>query len=270
MQTTANLWDVLCRDLEDRRSDSSRDQHRAAAEQFREAALQVFRPESPRLSDALEISGDVCQASGFFDDAIRDFEDSLKHNLRNNNVIAAARVSAKMALLLDHMEKSTRAKECYLRALELFSASHDLGQHFMLLSNLGALEKRTGHRNEAIRRYAEAVELSMKLYGEVHPQVALACSNLGVAYMEAHDWIHAENEYMRALGIHEKLYGAMSPDVAQGLANLAVLYHSSGNVPKAEAFYQAALKTYAAFLSPDDPVVLEVQKNHKSLQNSQK
>jgi tetratricopeptide (TPR) repeat protein len=270
MQTTANLWDVLCRDLEDKRTNPSKEEHRAAAEQFREAATQVFLPDSPRLCDALEISGDVCQASGFFDDAIRDFEDSLKHNLKNANLGAAARVSTKLAFLLDHMEKNARAKECYLRALELFSSVHDLSQHCMLLSNLAALEKRSGHLREAIQHYTEAVDLAVRLYGEVHPQVAVACNNLGVAHMESRDWTNAENEYMRALGIHEKLYGAMNPEVAQALANLAVLYHSSGNVQKADAFYRAAIKTYAAFLPPDDPAVVSVRKNQEALLTSQK
>jgi len=270
MQTTANLWDVLCRDLEEQRTLSPREQHRAAADQFREAAAHVFRSNSPRLTDALEISGDVCQASGFLDDAVRDFEESLARHRERNESNGAARVATKLALLLDHQGKEQLARDLYSEALTFFEDAHDHSQHCMLLSNLAALEKRTGHLDKALGYYAEAVELSARLYNEVHPEVALACNNIGVAQTEARDWVAAENAHMRALGIREKLFGAMHPDVAQSLANLAVLYHSSGNVDKADSFYRAALKTYAAFVPESDPHVVNVRSNYETLQASRK
>jgi tetratricopeptide (TPR) repeat protein len=270
MQTTANLWEVLCRDLEEMRTRTSTEQHRAAAERFREAAAQVFRPGSPRLCDALEISGDVCQASGFLAEAARDFEEALTQNLAIGATGAAARVAAKLALLLDHMEKAGPAQDSYLRALELFDADHDHTQHCMLLSNLAALEKRTGQLESALSHYNEAIELASRLYGEVHPETALAFNNLGVAQTEAANWVEAENAHMRALGIREKLFGAMHPEVAQSLGNLAVVYHSSGNHQKAEAFYRAALKTYNAFLAPGDPAIEHVTANFEALKKSRK
>jgi len=63
MQTTANLWDTLCRDLEAERSQTSHDQQSVAAQRFKETAAKMFQESSPRRCDSLEIAGDVCQAA---------------------------------------------------------------------------------------------------------------------------------------------------------------------------------------------------------------
>jgi len=261
MQTTANLWEVLCKDLEAQRSKASGEQHRIAAQKFKEAAQQVFRKSSPRLSDALEIAGDVCQASGFLSDAVQDFKDSLAHNLENGNITAAARVAAKLALLSEHQGEEAAAGRYYSQAIELYEAAHDYSQHCMLASNLAGLEKHSGNFPACERHYLQALETAVRLHGEIHPEVALVCNNLAVAYTEAGDWVRAENLHMRALGIREQVFGAMHPEVAQSLANLAVVYHSSSNFSKARSYYEAALKTYLAFKKPDAPELASIEAN---------
>lgn len=259
MQTTANLWEVLCRDLETQRSQTSKDKHHAAAQNFKESAMQVFRESSPRLCDALEISGDVCQASGFLDDAVKDFQGSLDRNLKLGSLSSAARVAAKLALLMDHLGEEAGAIRHYTQALELYETSHDHSQDSLLASNLAGLEKRSGDFPASERHYKKALDAAVRTRGEIHPEVALICNNLGVAYTEFGDWVKAENLHMRALGIREQLYGAMHQDVAQSLANLAVVYHSSANYAKARGYYQAALDTFLAFRKPDDPEVVQLK-----------
>ncbi|MEI6280191.1 MAG: tetratricopeptide repeat protein [Verrucomicrobiae bacterium] len=268
MQTTENFWEVLCRDLESQTSQPSKEQHRVAAQKFKEAAIQVFRDSSPRLCDALEIAGDVCQASGFLDNAIEDFKDSMTRNLKAGNIAAAARVAAKLALLLDHMEQDAEAIRHYVQALELYDAAHDHSQDFLLANNLAGLEKRTGNFPACERHYKQAMETALQLHGEVHPEVALVCNNLGVAYTESGDWVNAENQHMRALGIREQLFGAMHPEVAQSLANLAVVYHASSNFKKARAYYNAAMKTYLAFKKPDAPELDSLKANLEKLERA--
>ena len=265
MQTTANLWEVLCKDLESERSKASRDQHLVAARTFKETARQVFPKSSPRLCDALEIAGDVCQASGFLEEAMADFKDSLTHNLENGNITASARVAAKLALLSEHAGEEAAARRFYGQALELYEAAHDYSQHCMLASNLAGLEKHAGQFPACERHYLQALDTAVRLHGEIHPEVALVCNNLAVAYTDAGDWVRAENLHMRALGIREQVFGAMHPDVAQSLANLAVVYHSSSNFEKARGFYDAALKTFLAFKSPDAPEILAIRANLEKL-----
>jgi tetratricopeptide (TPR) repeat protein len=266
MQTTANLWEVLCRDLESQTSQPSQESHHLAAQKFKEAALQVFRDGNPRLCDALEIAGDVCQASGFLPDAVQDFKDSLSRNLKAGNPAAAARVTAKLALLLDHLGEEGEAALHYGRALELYHSAHDHSQDSLLASNLAGIEKRAGNFPACERHYKEALDSALNLHGEIHPEVALICNNLGVAYTEAGDWVSAENLHMRAMGIREQVFGAMHPDVAHSLANLAVVYHSSANFEKARGYYNAAIKTYLAFKKPDAPELCSLRASLENLE----
>jgi len=267
VQTTVNLWEELCRDLESSRSVLSREKHHLAAKKFKETAAQVFRSGSRRHCDALEIAGDVCLATGYFPDAAADFEEGLARNLEAGYLAAAARVATKLALLFDHQDDVETARKYYSQALELFESEHDHAQHSMLLSNLAGLERRAGDFKAAEADYFKAINVAVGLHGEVHPEVALVCNNLGVAYTEAGDWIRAENLHLRALGIREQVFGAMNPEVAQSLANLAVLHHSSGNLKKAERYYEAALKTYAATRKPDDPEMESVRANLENLKS---
>ena len=269
MQTTANLWEVLCKDLEAQRSQPSREQHHLAAQKFKESAIQLFRKGSPRLSDALEIAGDVCQASGFLSDAVTDFKESLAHNLENGAISSAARVAAKLALLTEHQEDDASARGYYAQAIDLYEAAHDYSQHCMLASNLAGLEKRAGDFKASEQHYLRALDTAVRLHGEIHPTVALICNNLAVAYTAAGDYVRAETLHMRALGIREQLFGAMHPDVAQSLGNLAVVYHSSGQFDKAKGYYQAAINTLLAFKKPDAPEIAAIQENLDSL-NSRK
>jgi tetratricopeptide (TPR) repeat protein len=190
--------------------------------------------------------------------------------LKAGNITSAARVAAKLALLLDHLEKEADAIRHYAQALELYAAAHDHSQDSLLASNLAGLEKRTGNFAACERHYKQALETAVQLHGEVHPEVALVCNNLGVAYTEAGDWTKAENLHMRALGIREQVFGAMHPEVAQSLANLAVVYHSSANFKKARTYYNAAMKTYLAFKKPDSPELDSLRANLEKLERSAK
>jgi tetratricopeptide (TPR) repeat protein len=265
MQKTADLWDVLCRDLSAERSQLPESEQHVAAKKFREKALGIFGPQSPRAGDASEIAGDICQAVGLFDEAAKSYDASVSGHLAAGRKSVAARVTAKLALLFDHLQKYEEAAGYYRKALQLFDEVFDHSQDCMLLSNLAGLEKRRGDLPAAIKLYQDALQRAMKVHGETHPQVAILCNNLGVAQADAGDLVSAENSHMRALGIREQAFGAMHPDVAQSMGNLAVVYHMQGNRAKAEAYYKGAIATYTAHHHPDDPELESVKRNYAAL-----
>ena len=232
--------------------------------------MQVFRSGSRRYCDALEIAGDVCQSGGYLPEAAAYFEEAMKQNLEAGYLAAGSRIATKIALLFDHQDDLENAREYYMKAIELFESGRDLSQHCMLLSNLAGIERRAGNFKAAEADYHKALDVSVSVHGEIDPEVALICNNLGVAYGEEGDWTQAETLHLRALGIREQVFGAMNPEVAQSLANLAVLHHSSGNIAKAERYYDASLKTYAATRLPDDPEMTSVRANFEDLKRLKK
>jgi len=247
MNTTGNLWEMLCKDLQTQRTGAQAKDHALIAQRFFETASEVFVTNSPRLCSAIEIAGDVCQASGDFSSAIRYFRDGLAKSLESKNQVSAARVSAKLGLLLDQTGDASAAKYYYEQAISLYDQIHDHSQHCMLLNQLASLCWGMGERDEAVRNYQLALDMAAKLHGDTHPEVALCANNFGVACTQMGNHEMAERLHMQALGVREKCFGSHHPDVAQSMANLAVVYHGRGNYDKAQAFYKAALKTYERF-----------------------
>ncbi len=82
MQTTANIWEVLCRDLEVQRQTAKAEQYHEIATRFVLSARQVLRADSPRLCDAVEIAGDIHQAARQYADAATNFEEAFRTSLK--------------------------------------------------------------------------------------------------------------------------------------------------------------------------------------------
>jgi Uncharacterized protein conserved in bacteria (DUF2225). len=265
MQTTANLWEVLCRDLESQRQSAKAEEYHTVARNFLDSARKVLRPDSPKMCDAVEIAGDICQAAGRYDDAVANFSEALEKSLQLGSRAGAARLAAKLALLYDQLGRNGEAVKGYEQALSLYEEINDRTQHTMLLNQLGSLQKRTGDLAGAIKTYERAMEVAEKIFGDRDPEVAAAANNLGVACTEAGDYVRAENLHMQALSIRETAYGPMHPDVAQSMANLAVVYHVSGAEKKAHGYYVGALDIFKRFRPDDDEEVQTVKANHAAL-----
>lgn len=265
VQTTANLWEVLCRDLQTQRETLPTDQHPSAAEQFVASARQVLRPESPRLCDALEIAGDVCQAAAAEGEATRHFATALKLAIELTNLLSAARISAKLAYLHTSQGDDEKATAYFEEALSFYDQAGDHSQHTPLLSQLAAVWRRRGDFDAAQRCYENALRLSVSLHGPNHPETAMLHNNLGVCLIEARKYREAETAHMQALGVRESNFGANHPDVAQSMANLAVVYHGTGQYQKAEKYYLASLEIYRKFRTDAEPEVRTILDNYAAL-----
>ena len=71
MQNTANLWDLMCAELETRRKQQTAAEQSLAAKNFEKAAREAFHQHPARLRDAIEIAGDIHQSAGAMDEARR-------------------------------------------------------------------------------------------------------------------------------------------------------------------------------------------------------
>lgn len=265
MQTTANLWEVLCRDLELERQTAKAEQYHEIATRFVQSARQVLRADSPRLCDAVEIAGDIHQAARQYADAVSNFEEAFQKSQKFEKAATSARLAAKLALLYDRLRDPDKAREHFEKSLSLYDKAQDHSQHVMLLNQLGALCRKERDYGSAEKYYHRAMEAAMALHGPSHPEVSTALNNLGVACTETRDFVRAESYHMQALAIRETSYGAMHPEVAQSMANLAVVYHAMKNLTKAQSFYSGALKIYKRFRAADDPEMQTVQENYDAL-----
>lgn len=263
MQNTASLWQILCHDLEERQVKDSAEEHSAAARRFEDAAKHVFQKHPARLRDALEIAGDIHQASGATDEAARCFGEAAA--VQGVAISQEARLATKLAILSEKLGKLEDARKWYAAAVAAHDKQKDHAELPTLLNNLAALHRACGDFPAAEKAYIRALGEAMAMRGADDPEVALIADNLGVAYADHGDFSKAEDQHLRALQIREKIYGAQNPEVGQSLANLALVYHARGLSAKAERFYHSALETLSSFYPAGDPRLERIRESYENL-----
>jgi len=266
MQTTANLWETLCADLQARRTDSAREEYLRIATDFAEAARCVLRPGSNRLADAWEIAGDICRDAGGNQEARKFYLEAFSIAEGHSLDAQAARIAAKLAENFSVPGEEAQSISHCEKALHHLDAAGDHSQHTYLLSLKAARQRELGQPQAAADTYQEAMEMVEKLHGKNNPDLAVLWNNLGIALMECGDLAAAEKAELQALELREKLFGANHPEVAHSLANLGVLYHYRNEPVQASRYYSAALDIYGHFLPPGAPEIVNLQENLKRLE----
>lgn len=263
MQNTTSLWVLLCKELQDRRATESAAEHSEAARKFEEAAKQVFQRHPNRLRDALEIAGDIHQATDAPGDARRCFEEALA--VEKTSAAQRARLATKLAMLDEARDDAKAAVRHYEMAVAAHLEAHDHAELATLLNNLGGLHRAAGNLDAAEQCYQRALAEAISSHGADHPEVALIANNFAVACTDMGNLARAEDLHLRALQIRERAFGVHHPDVGQSLANLAAVYHARQLHAKAERFYRSSIETLLHFYGPDDPQVRRIQENYDRL-----
>jgi len=266
MQTTANLWETLCADLQAQRTRSAREEYLRIATDFAEAARNVLRPGSNRLADAWEIAGDICRDAGSRQEARKFYLEAFSIAEGLSLDAQAARIAAKLAENFSVAGEEAQSISHCDKALRHLEETGDHSQHTFLLSLKAARQREMGKFSDAVETYREAIELVEKLHGANNGDLAVLFNNLGIALMEAGDFASAEKAELQALELREKLFGANHPEVAHSLSNLGVLYHYKGETVQASRYYRAALDIYCHFLQPDALEIRSLQENLKKLE----
>jgi CHAT domain-containing protein/Tfp pilus assembly protein PilF len=117
--------------------------------------------------------------------------------------------------------------------------------------------RNAGKYAEAIPLVERAVEISERILGPDHREVAVAINGLANCYYFKGVYAKAETLFQRALDIREKALGPAHPSVADSLNNLAILYKTGGQYAKAESLCQRALSIRERALGPEHPDVAD-------------
>ena len=104
----------------------------------------------------------------------------------------------------------------------------------MSLNNLAGLYYSQGRYAEAEPLYVEALQMSKKLLGQEHPDVALSYFNLGVLYDQQGQYQKAKSLYLPALQIYEQRLGKTHPNTQALLSWLNNLPENTEALPLEE------------------------------------
>lgn len=267
MQPSASLWVTLCEDLQKERNKTRREEYVRVAEDFVASAGRMLRADSPKLADANEIAGDICQEAGALEEAKSHFEKALEIAEQASSHSQSGRVAGKLADLLAGSGEAARARDAYRRAIRNYDLAEDHTWHGVLFSGLAAAHRSTGEFDLASKAYRDGIEVIVQLQGPQNPDLAVLNNNLGVLLTESGDLRGAEEAHMQALALREKIFGANHPEVAHSLANLGVVNHQRGDTVTAAKDFRAALEIYRHFRSPDDPDLREMERYINEAEN---
>jgi Flp pilus assembly protein TadD len=121
----------------------------------------------------------------------------------------------------------------------------------LLLSHTGDYLEQQGNSNEAELLYLQALELSKRLLGKDHLDVAHSLHNLAGFYLRQGRFNKAEPLFLKALDMFKQLSGNDHLDVACCLNNLAGLYEYQGRYSDAELLYINSLTMRKRLLGKD-------------------
>lgn len=125
-----------------------------------------------------------------------------------------------------------------------------------------------GRYGDAEPLYEQALELSKRLLGDDHPDIATSLNNLAELYRTQGRYGQAEPLYRQALELSQQ-QGNEHPAVATSLNNLAELYDLQGRPAAAETLYVQALALRRQFLEDNPPAVATSLNNLAMLYASQ-
>jgi eukaryotic-like serine/threonine-protein kinase len=142
------------------------------------------------------------------------------------------------------------------RAVELVEAqegeSHGL---VMALHNWGDANRVGQHFEEAARILQRAVDVSERLYGAQHPDVAFSLNSLAVVHMQQGKTEEALQALLRVLEIRKTVFGEEHDFVAGTYNNLAYTHSRGGDCAQALSWWEKALGMRRRSLGEEHPKV---------------
>ena len=123
---------------------------------------------------------------------------------------------------------------------------------------------------EAATLLNEAVALSRRVYGNEHPQVAVAIHALAAFYNDKNDFESALGLFLEELELNRRLYGPDHFDVAGALNNIAGCHFHLNDLPAAERSWTEALAVARKVLGAEHPRITWIIGNLGLLKYEQK
>jgi tetratricopeptide (TPR) repeat protein len=199
-----------------------------------------------RIDSQLELS-DVLFSMGEYDEALVllsevESGESGSH-LTPQQSAQAANIRGD---ILSYMEQDAEAMEAYQSALSIIdtaalSAEENASIRSRSLGGVAILYHFAGDYDASQRYYAEAVNILLPVFGEMHPDTIWAMISWGSAAYSNGDAKSALEAWTRSLAIARQVLNETHPEVGTIKNNLARLLLETGEYTEAEALLRDAL-----------------------------
>ena len=132
--------------------------------------------------------------------------------------------------------------------------TRDKPTHWQHFNELGAKACRQRKFYKAIECWTKGLALAAKEYPKDHPNYAVACTNLAIAYRAIQDYPKAEPLYMEARNIYKKHIDTFPLQYANLCNDLGLLYYLRQDYAKAKPLYEEAKQLRKKTLGATSPI----------------
>ena len=247
----------------DSRYDNAVDLGRELLERHR----RVYGEPSPEVAGSLEDLGRILTDAGRFDEAGPVVDQALAMTVEvdgERSLQAAACYQNKATLVQLERRDYAAAEELARKALEIHRGAIEAEtmDTASMVNNLGVLILLQGRFEEALPVLQEAADLSRRVGGDRHPELARALENLGNVYYRQREFDRTLELLDEVMTMRREVLGEDSPDVARTRNNLGMVYNAAGRPDEAEAFLRGAVAGMERAYGSDHP---DVASSHWSL-----
>ncbi len=190
------------------------------------------------------------------DKALDFFKKSLATRVENfgENHMYSAYVYSNMGTAYYAIKQLDDALNYYKKAELIFKKENSISALCYLYINIGIIYIEQEEVDKALRYYKESLNLTQKLYGFNHPDVARIYVNLAIIYSE--NYGDNENSLLyneKALKIYKNTFGESHYQVATIYNNLGNINLRERNYKKAFSYFQKCLKIQESIFDENHP-----------------
>jgi eukaryotic-like serine/threonine-protein kinase len=203
----------------------------------RAQAMAIESGNDEERSDILQSMGGAYAALNKYDDAIKNYQDSLDLRRKLGLKKGIADSLQAMASAEAAMGKPELAQKNYTAALDLRREIGDKAGTGDALNDLAQFYDDRGNYDQALKGFKEALQIEIDVGNENNQGLVL--NNIGNTYLSKADYQNARTYFEQALEVREKL--KVSSDIADTLHNLGETLGSIADYDQALQYYVRAL-----------------------------
>ncbi|KAI8710446.1 hypothetical protein NCS52_01574800 [Fusarium sp. LHS14.1] len=137
----------------------------------------------------------------------------------------------------------------------------DLQNWARLLTNCAWYMLTIGNYTTAERLGGKAVETTLKVLGEEHPDTLASMANLALTFWNQGRWKEAEELQVGVMETRKRVLGGEHPDTLTSMANLASTFRNQGRWKEAEGLEVGVMETRKRVLGEEHPSTLTSMAN---------
>lgn len=180
-----------------------------------------------KLADDIMYKGVALWKTGKYRDAVAHFNLALKtyQKMPDFNETVTAPCLANLGTTWQDLGEYKEAIKILEKASALDEKNNNESQQTAtIFSMLGTSWLGLGDRKKALKYFEKGLEISKRILGDSHPDVAIGLKNIGLVLIEEKQYQQAKKYLDEAIEIDLKVYGKNHSMIANGLINQGTLY----------------------------------------------